>query len=57
MAQHPAGNGDAQPSKSAVNMDIIDWDKTNVASKAMFIYFHLYFFVGVAAFANFLPWT
>ena len=50
-------NGVPKPKKSAIDVDIIDWDKTNFASKAIFIYFHLYFFVGTAAFSNFLPWT
>ncbi len=36
----------------------MDWDHyKSITSKLLFCYVHLYFFVGIAAFANFLPWT
>jgi phosphatidylinositol glycan class V len=37
--------------------DLYDWDSNNWLHKIIFIYIHLYFFVGIAAFVNFLPWT
>lgn len=37
--------------------EYFDWDNSSKVSKLIFLYFHLYFFVGTAAFSNFLPWT
>ena len=37
--------------------ELYDWDSNNWLHRAVFIYIHLYFFVGIAAFSNFLPWT
>ena len=36
--------------------EVIDWSE-GLFNKAISIYFHLYLFVGVAAFSNFFPWT
>lgn len=33
------------------------WNDSSWLSRSVLIYFHLYLFVGVAAFSNFLPWT
>lgn len=34
----------------------VEWD-SSWSSRATCFYFHFYFFVGIAAFSNFLPWT
>lgn len=36
--------------------EVIDWSE-GLFNKAISIYFHLYLFVGAAAFSNFFPWT
>ena len=55
------GNMDDTPHGDKAGMtvseDAMDWDSRGIRNKLLFAYFHLYFFVGVAAFANFLPWT
>ena len=40
-----------------ISDDALDWDSRSRINKIIFVYFHLYFFVGIGAFANFLPWT
>ena len=37
--------------------ELYDWDSSSFWQKAIFVYFHLFFFVGSAAFPNFLPTT
>ena len=37
--------------------DILEWDNQTWVKKFIMTYFHLYLFVGTAAFSNFLPWT
>jgi phosphatidylinositol glycan class V len=46
-------------STSGLNLsdsDILNWENT-WPNRAIFVYFMVYLFVGVAAFSNFLPWT
>ncbi|ELT98164.1 hypothetical protein CAPTEDRAFT_226128 [Capitella teleta] len=51
-------NGTFHSSSNKTNSweDSVDWD-SHWLNNVIFVYFHLYFFVGVAAFSNFLPWT
>lgn len=37
--------------------DLLDWDNSSLFKQAILVYFHLYMFVGIAAFSNSLPWT
>ena len=55
------GNGVTQNIDEQIDSSILDdyyeWDNKDSFSRLIFAYFHLYFFVGTAAFANYLPWT
>ncbi len=50
-------NGDKVRVQTSITDDVMDWESKGFTSKMLFAYFHLYFFVGIAAFSNFLPWT
>jgi len=58
--RHSHQNGDAHPDnigEPEIHDEILDWDSKSNINKVVFVYFHLYFFVGIGAFSNFLPWT
>lgn len=59
MGDEPnASNGmpTAPETKAQTEADF-SWNDSSWFSRVVLIYFHMYLFVGVAAFSNFLPWT
>ena len=55
--QSAAGKDEAGSRNEAAADDLLDWDSSGIFKPAILVYFHLYMFVGTAAFSNSLPWT